>query len=105
MRLPAQRLRKSGVEGLKSGEIEKNPQRMGPLTLEARSEALEKILDIQRRARVDLINGEEEARIRELIAARTFPDKWQGDEPSANVWLDRVNQDGTVEPILFRDMV
>lgn len=105
MREPAQRLRKSGVERLKDGSIAKNPQRMGPLTLEARSEALEKILDIQHRARVDLINDEEEARIRELIAARTFPDKWDGDEPSATAWLDRVNQDGSIEPILFREMV
>lgn len=105
MREPAQRLRKSGVERLKDGSIAKNPQRMGPLTLEARSEALEKILNIQRRARVDLINEEEEARIRELIAARTFPDKWDGDEPSATAWLDRVNQDGSIEPILFRELV
>ena len=78
---------------------------MGPLTLEARATALEQILDIQRRARVDLINAEEEARIRELIAARTFPDKWEGDEPSAAAWLDAVNQDGSVQPILFRDLV
>ena len=105
MRLPAQRLRKAGVERLKSGAIAKNPQRMGPLTLEARATALDQILDIQRRARVDLINVEEEARIRELIAARTFPDKWAGDEPSAAAWLDRVNQDGSVEPILFRELV
>ncbi|UXC93149.1 phosphoadenosine phosphosulfate reductase family protein [Sphingobium sp. RSMS] len=105
MREPAQRLRKAGAETLKDGSLAKNPQRMGPLTLEARVEALAKILDIQARARVDLINAEEEARIRELIAARTFPDKWNGDEPSAAAWLDRVNQDGSVEPILFRDMV
>lgn len=105
MRKPAQRLRKSGAERLKDGSIAKNPQRMGPLTLKARREALERILDIQRRARVDLINDEEEARIRELISAGTFPDKWDGDEPIATAWLDRINQDGTVEPILFRDMV
>jgi DNA sulfur modification protein DndC len=105
MREPAQRLRKAGAETLKDGSLAKNPQRMGPLTLSARSEALEKILDIQRRARVDLINPQEEARIRELIAARTYPDKWDGSEPSAAAWLDRVNQDGSVEPILFREMV
>ena len=105
MREPAQRLRKAGAETLKDGSLAKNPQRMGPLTLEARSTALAKILDIQSRARVDLINAEEEARIRELIAARTFPDKWDGSEPNAAKWLDRVNQDGSIEPILFRDMV
>ena len=105
MREPAQRLRKAGAETLKDGSLAKNPQRIGPLTLEARETALAKILDIQSRARVDLINAEEEARIRELIAARTFPDKWDGSEPNAATWLDRVNQDGSVEPILFRDMV
>lgn len=105
MRLPEQRLRKSGVERLKDGSIAKNPQRMGPLTLGARAEALDKILDIQRRASVDLINDEEEARIRELIAARTFPDKWDGDEPSAAAWLDSVYADGSVQPILFRELV
>jgi len=105
MRLPAQRLRKAGAETLKDGSLAKNPQRMGPLTLEARSDALERILDIQHRARVDLINAEEEARIRALIAARTFPNKWDGDEPSAAAWLDSVNADGSVQPILFRDLV
>jgi DNA sulfur modification protein DndC len=105
MREPAQRLRKSGVERLKDGSIAKNPQRMGPLTLEARQIALDRVLDIQRRAQVDLINAEEEARIRELIAARTFPDKWDGDEPRADAWLDAVYQDGSIQPILFREMV
>jgi DNA sulfur modification protein DndC len=105
MRLPAQRLRKRGVERLKDGSIAKNPQRMGPLTLEARSEALDRILDIQHRASVDLINKEEEARIRDLIAARTFPDKWDGDEPSAAAWLDSVYPDGSEQPILFRELV
>lgn len=105
MREPNQRLRKAGAETLNDGSLAKNPQRMGPLTLEARSLALEMILDIQARARVDLINAEEEARIRQLIEARTFPLKWNGDEPNAAAWLDRVNQDGSIEPILFRDMV
>jgi DNA sulfur modification protein DndC len=117
MRLPAQRLRKSGVERLKDGSIAKNPQRMGPLTLEARSAALGQILDIQRRVcagavaaghperGIDLINAEEEALIRQLIAERTFPDKWEGDEPSAAAWLDSVYGDGSVQPILFRDLV
>jgi DNA sulfur modification protein DndC len=105
MREPAQRHRKSGVERLKDGSIAKNPQRMGPLTLEARAEALDRILDIQSRAQVDLINSEEEARIRELIAGRTFPDKWAGDEPRADAWLDAEYADGTAQPILFRDLV
>lgn len=105
MRMPEQRLRKRGVELLKNGQIAKNPQRMGPLTLEARAEALERVLDIQSRARVDLINSEEESRIRALIALRTYPDKWSGDEPRADLWLDAVYGDGSVQPILFRELV
>jgi len=54
---------------------------------------------------IDLINVEEEALIRRLIAEKTYPDKWQGDEPSAAAWLDSVYGDGTEQPILFRDLV
>jgi DNA sulfur modification protein DndC len=105
LRRPAQRLRKAGAERLKNGKLAKNPQRMGPLTLAARETALARVLDIQRRAGVDLINAEEEVRIRELIAARTFPDKWNGDEPRADAWLDAVYGDGSVQPILYRELV
>ena len=105
MRKPAQRLRKAGAERLKDGSLAKNPQRMGPLPLKARGIALEQLLSIQSRAGVDLINAEEEARIRDLIAARTFPQKWDGDEPIATAWLDQVHQDGSVQPILYRDLV
>lgn len=105
MREPRQRLRKPGAERLKNGDLASNPQRMGPLTLEARAEALARILQIQAQARVDLINGEEEARIRDLIAAGTFPNKWSGEEPRADRWLDAVYGDGTEQPILFRELV
>jgi DNA sulfur modification protein DndC len=115
LREPAQRIRKAGAETLKGGGIAKNPQRMGPLTFEARLAGLAKVEAIQSevndaalrlgRPTIDILNPEEAARIRELIDAGTWPDGWSGDEPSATAWLDRVNQDGTVEPILFRDMV
>jgi DNA sulfur modification protein DndC len=94
LREPSQRLRKSGIERLKDGSIGKNPQRMGPLTLEARLDALEKILDIQQRTNaadsrgvLDIINQEEELRIRELIAAKTWPDGWDGNEPHADEFM------------------
>lgn len=115
LREPGQRIRKAGAERLKSGAIAKNPQRMGPVTLEAREEALGRVLSIQHRVNeaaqatdrlgVDILSSEEEARIRELIAANTWPEGWSGDEPSAAAWLDKVNQDGSVEPILFRELV
>lgn len=94
LRLPENRLRKPGGERRKSGELVKNQHRMGPTTLEARSEALRAILHIQGeintaadrygRPHVDVLNNEEVARIRELIAMRTWPRKWTGDEPTAH---------------------
>jgi DNA sulfur modification protein DndC len=105
LREPAQRLRKAGGERLKDGSLAKNQQRMGPLTFKARLRALEQVMIIQRSAGVDLINPEEEARIRELIALKTWPDGWDGTEPSASAWLDSFHEDGSVQPILFREMV
>lgn len=112
LREPAQRLRKSGVERLKNGSIGKNPQRMGPLTFEARLEALDLILDIQRAVNVgggtadySLIDSEEEDRIRKLIAAETWPDGWDGTEPTADTWLPvTIYSDGIVQPSLFLEV-
>lgn len=110
LREPARRLRKPGLELLKDGSHAKNPQRLGPLTLEARLYALDLILGIQAecnaaavelgRPSVDMLNAEETARIRELIAAGTWPEKWSGDEPTGDIWLDQVFADGTVQPLL-----
>ncbi|HEX2888034.1 phosphoadenosine phosphosulfate reductase family protein [Vineibacter terrae] len=111
LREPRHRLRKPGVERLKDGSIAKNPQRMGPLTFEARLMALDRVLTIQGdcnevarregRPLVDLINAEEEARICALIAAETWPQGWDGDEPTADTPLDAVFRDGTVQPRLI----
>lgn len=111
LREPQHRLKKAGAERLKDGSIAKNPQRMGPLTLEARAMALERVLGIQAecnaaavaagRPQLSLIDAEEEARIRELIAAETWPDGWDGDEPGADSVLPVVYQNGAVQPLLF----
>jgi len=111
LRKPEHRLRKAGLEILKSGKTAANPQRMGPLTFEARLMGLELILSVQaeinaaacslRRPVVDLINAEEEARIRELIALETWPDGWGGDEPLATTIMDTVYANGAVQPRLF----
>ncbi|MBM3605119.1 MAG: phosphoadenosine phosphosulfate reductase [Alphaproteobacteria bacterium] len=112
LRQPENRLRKAGLERLKDGSIAKNPQRMGPITLEARQEALARILAIQARVNaaavdlgrpgIDLLNNEEELRIRELINGGTWPDGWTGEEPRADTMLDTVYQDGSVQPLLWR---
>ncbi len=111
LREPQHRLRKSGLERLKDGSIGKNPQRMGPLTFEARLMGLDRILAIQAevndaagrlgRPMIDLINAEEEARIRELIALQTWPQKWDGTEPRADTIMETVYQNGAVQPLLF----
>lgn len=82
------RIRKSEPEIRKDGKYSQNVQRLGPLTMEARAYGLEQVLDIQTRAGVDLINAEEEARIRELWALNTWPHGWEGTEVVGNVAID-----------------
>lgn len=77
---PKWRKRKSEPELRKDGKYSKNVQRLGPLTMEARAHGLEQVLAIQAEARVDLINADEEARIRELWALNTWPNGWDGSE-------------------------
>lgn len=103
LKKPKWRLRKGTPEKKKDGSYAKNGQRMGPLTMEGRAFGLERILDIQRRAGVDLINPEEEARIRELWSLNTFPDGWTGEEVHADVPLDQITTFGyelIVQPLL-----
>ncbi|MDR0215948.1 MAG: phosphoadenosine phosphosulfate reductase family protein [Comamonas sp.] len=111
LREPQHRLKKAGLERLKDGSIAKNPQRMGPLTFEARLMGLDRILSIQQecnaaamrqdRPLIDLINADEEARIRQLITAETWPEGWEGDEPRADTVMPVVYQNGAVQPLLF----
>ncbi|MBT2299240.1 phosphoadenosine phosphosulfate reductase family protein [Variovorax paradoxus] len=111
LREPQHRIKKAGLERLKDGSIAKNPQRMGPITLEARLMGLERVLGIQAacntaalaqgRPQISLINPDEEARIRALIAAGTWPDGWEGDEPAADTVMPIVYQNGAVQPLLF----
>lgn len=110
LRLPHNRLRKPGVERLKNGAIAANPQRMGPLTFDARLMGLARVLGIQAeinveaerlgRPKIDILNEEEESRIRELITAETWPQGWDGDEPVADTPMASVFSDGSVQPLL-----
>lgn len=113
LREPRWRLRKSGAERLKDGSLAANPQRMGPLTLDARLMGLERVLGVQAecnaaarrlgRPEIDILNAEEEGRIRELIEANTWPKRWTGEEPVANVPLDKILPSGVVQPLLVGD--
>lgn len=106
------RLRKVDVELRKDGSMVRNPQRMGPLTMEARRAGLAEVVSIQGeinqaarqqgRPEISLINAEEEQRIHQLIAENTWPDKWDGTEPTGDTLVDKINRDGTVQPLLLR---
>lgn len=106
LREPRNRIRKSGVDRLKDGSIAKNPQRMGPLTFEARLMGLERVLSIQAEVNahgpaIDILDAEEEARIRDLVAMETWPNGWEGDEPAADAVMPVVYQNGAVQHLLF----
>lgn len=115
LKRPSNRLRKHG-ERRQDGSLSANQGRMGPLTIAARWYGLGEILSIQEdiadaarahgRPAVDLINDEELARIEELIAARTWPDGWSGDEAVADAWTDEeIIAEGIVQPKLMREPV
>lgn len=107
---PRCRLRKVG-ERRKDGSLSANPNRLGPLLLPAREMGLRFVLDVQAevndaaralgRPEISLISAEEEARIRELIGANTWPDKWSGDEPAGNADVPEVYADGSEQRRLF----
>lgn len=101
LKKPWRRIRKDGTEARKDGTLVKNPCRMGPLTIEARRWGLARVKDIQSRAGVDLINAEEEAKILELLEARTWPRGWDGTETLASVPFDNVNPDGSSQPVMM----
>ena len=107
---PQYRLRKHG-EVRKDGTLAKKQGRLGPLTLATREWMLGEILRIQDEVNaaadkcdqpiVSLINDEELARIRELVAANTWPEKWDGTEHRGDEWLPDILSDGSVQPLLF----
>ena len=105
------RLRKPGGETRKDGSLVPNQNRMGPITLDGRRMALQRVLAIQaeinaaadqlKRPRVDILNPEEVLRIVELIEAGTMPQKWDGSEPTADTPFEEIAADGSVQQLLF----
>lgn len=112
LKRPHNRLRKDGTERRKDGVMVANPNRMGPLTLEARRWGLAEVLRIQdeinfsananNRPPYELITHNEEARIVELIKCRTWPNGWSGDELRADVVIDETISEGVVQPVFFK---
>jgi hypothetical protein len=54
----------------------------------------------QERPLIDLINDEEQARVLELIAADTWPDRWRGREVRGNMLIPQVIAVGIMRSIL-----
>lgn len=111
----ANRLRKIDVELRKDGTPAANPQRVGPLTLEARARGLAAVLSIQERINgaaaalgrpsINLLDAEEVDRIRQLVAENAWPRGWDGTESAGDALIDRINKDGTVQPLLPMEAV
>ena len=94
------------------GRLSSSPNRKGPLTLAARAWALGVVLGIQARInasadalgrpQIDLINAEEEARIVELIALRTYPRRWSDADPDATLLIRQTVAEGIVQEVLYQ---
>lgn len=84
LKTPKWRKRKAMPEKRQDGQYSKNGQRMGPLTMAGRAYGLSRVLDIQRRAGVNLIDAEEESRIREMWASNVWPQKWSDADIAAD---------------------
>lgn len=107
---PQYRLRKH-EERNKNGSLAAKQGRLGPLHMEARRWMLGEVLAIQAlvneaalsqgKPEISLINDEELARIEELIAANTWPQKWDGTEHRGDVLLPEILPDGSIQLLLF----
>ncbi len=110
LRKPGMRLRKVGGETRADGTLSRNQNRKGPLTLNARRMALGFVLGLQSevnaaaraagRPEIDILNPQEERRIRELIAANTWPARWNGTEPVDDEPYEDWYADGSRQLIL-----
>lgn len=106
LRKPQNRIRKTGKEVTN----EKNKQRMGPITMKARRWAFNEILSIQNEINAEalklgmpavyLLNCDEQEFIKKCWADNLWPNKWTGDEPTADTPMDTVYSDGSIQPLI-----
>lgn len=113
LKKPVNRLRKTTMEMRKDGTMVTNPNRMGPLTLEARRWGLGEVLKIQddinsnrgSSPEVTLINQEEHTRIQELIERGQWPNGWSGTEERADAIFTEINPDGSIQDSFLRQLL
>lgn len=104
------RLQKDG-ERNKDGKLSSNPNRKGPLTMDARRMGLAQVVGIQRavnrgaraagRPRLSLISWPEFKRIRELQRLNTWPDRWDGTEARGDVLIAQTLGEGIRQELLL----
>jgi DNA sulfur modification protein DndC len=90
MKKPQYRMKKADVRINKNGQPNKKAQPMGPLTLAARRYFYQRVMAIQKAARVELITPTESTRIYEMWEQNLYPQGWSGDEIVATVPVDRI---------------
>lgn len=105
------RLQKDGNERNKDGQLSANPNRKGPLHMEARRMGLWEVFSVQceineaaqrlGRPEISLINQEELDRIIDLIESNTWPNKWTGNEPRGDLLLAQTISEGVIQPLLM----
>ena len=110
LRRPFRRLRKTKPEYDSMGKLVNNLNRLGPMLMETRLWGMKQVLEIQEvinraalelnRPEISLIDIEEQSRIRELIDADTWPDKWSGEEESGDALYNQVIAEGVTQPLL-----
>jgi DNA sulfur modification protein DndC len=110
LKLPKNRLRKRGRELRKDGTLVANPNRMGPLTMEARRMGMARVIAIQDEINANkpaedldylLIDSEEKAAIEAMIEANTWPNGWSGEEGRADLPFEEIRKDGMQQTHLF----
>ena len=89
-----------------------NPNRMGPLTMEARRMGLARVIAIQDEINANkpdedleylLIDAEERKVIEQMIEANTWPNGWDGKEQRADLPFEEIRKDGAIQKSLFFD--
>lgn len=111
LKKPENRLRKTGYITKKDGQGSKNQNRMGPMTMAARKEGLAMLKSIieevnsvaakENRPAINLLNKEEENRIKWHWKNNSWPQGWEGSEQVASKDFIQYYSNGTSQPSLF----
>lgn len=106
LKLSKNRKRKVEPELRKDGKFATNVQRLGPLKMAARRYGLDRVMDIQQRAGVDLVNAEEATVIRQMWHDNVWPNKWTSNDIDGDTMIDALTVtswgDVISQPVLLK---